>query len=363
LRRAGLTAARRIGRRGRPRGKETMIPGPELAAWLRDRPAQARALDRIDACARDWSRRPLMRDLESEMDACGGRLDAILAAARRFLDRGEEVESLVADMIAAGRADPFFRPPFHPVSSEIHSGLLLFNYPLLSIALGVSGADALAAKKARPSGAASIHFTGTVSLFRYLKAGGATLSFWEADPIGPDFIAGSAGRCRLTERRPIRDGEEILVDGRSQSFVIEHARSDILYFQAMIRAEPAPLAVEYDTATLDFVGASSTDEAASRVQMMASLLRLMERDDAVPLVAESLASAPHFYTRWHLARELMAMDAEAAFPVLRGLAAADPHPEVRTAAARALQTFYADELAALAAAAPQPAGPAPAAAA
>ena len=82
---------------------------------------------------------------------------------------------------------------------------------------------------------------------------------------------------------------------------------------------------------LAFIGASSTDEASSRVQMMVSLLRTMEREDALPLIEEALAS-PHFYTRWHIMRELLAMDADAALPPLRRMAADDPHPEVRAAA-------------------------------
>ena len=47
--------------------------------------------------------------------------------------------------------------------------------------------------------------------------------------------------------------------------------------------------------------------------MMVSLLRTMEREDAVPLIIEALDS-PHFYTRWHIMRELLALDAEAALP-------------------------------------------------
>ena len=111
-----------------------------------------------------------------------------------------------------------------------------------------------------------------------------------------------------------------MIDGRYQSFIIEHADGDMVYFQAMVRAGAAPLAAEYDSKTLAFIGASSTDEASSRVQMMVSLLRTMERDDALPLIEEALAS-PHFYTRWHIMRELLAMDAEAALPPLRRMAA------------------------------------------
>ena len=320
-----------------------MIPGAALAAWLADRDAQRRSYDAVEACARKWSRHPLMNALERDMTLLPDRTPAaVLTLARQFIDRADELDGMMSEMIALGRSDPFFRPPMHPVSSEIHTGLLLYNHPDLSIALGVTGVEMLAAKKSVKNRAASIAFTGVTTLFRYVKAGGATVSFWEAPRIEDDFIASRAGSCRLTGRRRIEDGEEILIDGRYQSFVIEHADSDMLYFQAIVRAGAAPLAAEYDSGTLAFLSASSTDEASSRVQMMVSLLRTMERDDAFPLLEEALNS-PNFYTRWHIMREMLAMDAEAATPALRRMAASDPHSEVRAAAQQTLQLFFADE--------------------
>ena len=76
--------------------------------------------------------------------------------------------------------------------------------------------------------------------------------------------------------------------------------------------------------------------------MMVSLLRTMDREDAAPLLVEALAS-PHFYTRWHVMREMLALDAEAALPSLRHMAEDDPHPEVRFAATQALSLFFEDE--------------------
>lgn len=320
-----------------------MIAGAALAAWLADRDGQKRSHEAVEALAREWSLHPMMTGLERRLSLLPDRsAAAVLEAARAFMDREDDVAAMMAEFVASSRADPFFRPPLHPVSSDIHTGLLLFHHPDLSIALGVSGVDKLAAKKAGPRGATSIGFSGVTTLFRYLKAGGATLSFWEAQPITDGFVASQAGKCRLTGRRRIEDGEEILIDGRYQSFVVEHAEADMLYFHAMIRPEAAPLAAEYDSQTLSFIGASSTDEASSRVQMMVSLLRVMERKDALPLIADALES-PHFYTRWHIMRELLAMDAEAALPPLRRMAARDPHPEVRAAARQTLDLFFADE--------------------
>jgi hypothetical protein len=323
-----------------------MIAGAALAQWLADRGAQRRSYDAVQAVSTTWAHHGLKTDLESRLAALPERsAAAVLEAARSFVDREEDLAALVAAMIAGSRADSFFRPPFQPVSSDVQSGLLLFHNRDLSISLGISGVDMLAAKKAGPRGAASISFTGITSLFRFVKAGGATLSFWEAPVIGDDFVAAQAGRCRFVERRRIANGEEIVLDGRCRSFVIEHAVSDILYFHAMVRPEAAPLSAEYDSKTLAFAGASSTDEAASRMELMVSLLRTMEREDAVPLIVEVLASSRHFYTRWHVMRELLALDADAAQPHLERMAAADPHPEVRAAARQTLDLFFADQAA------------------
>lgn len=317
-----------------------MIAGAELTAWLRDPARQKSSSDAVNALARRWSGHALTGDLRRELDAMKEPSpDAVQGAAERFLARQSEIEALLDELIVHAAADPFFQPPFISVSSDIHSGLLLFDDPRLSIAVGVTGVDALAAKKSGKRDPTSIGFTGLKTLFHFVKSGGATLSFWEAPETGHDFVGG--GRCRSAGRRQIADGETVTIDGSRQSFVIEHVHSDAVYLQAVVRVGAAPLAVEYDSRTLEFVGASSADEEASRVQMMVTLLRLMDRADAVPVVREMLKS-PHFFTRWHVMRELLALDAEAAFPDLASMAESDPHPEVRAAAAQTLEAFFGE---------------------
>src|SRR5437868_1543389 len=272
-----------------------MIAGAALAAWLADRDEQNRSHLRSQGLARQWRSHPLMAGLEQRLALLPEpTAAAVLDAARAFMDRDEDIAALVADFVAASRADPYFRPPFSPASGA-NNGLLLFHNPDLSILLGVSSLDMLLARKTGPRGATSISFTGITTLFRFTKAGNATLSFWEAPPITDRFLASQAGTCRLTGRRRIEDGEEILIDGRHQNFIIEHAEADMVFFQAMVRPEAAPLAAEYDSGTLAFVGASSADEASSRLQMMVSMLRVMERKDALPVIAQALES-PHFFT-------------------------------------------------------------------
>jgi hypothetical protein len=320
-----------------------MIPSPAFAAWLADRGAQRISFARVGQSAKKWGRHPLMSQLQrklSELTDPSPRV--VLDLADGFMDQVGAHAELFDDMIAACRADPFFQPPFYPLTSDIHTALLLFHHPLLSIALGVASVDQLAAKKRAHGGVGSIGFSGLLTKFRYLKAGSATLSFWEAPPAGDDFVAARAGRARFVEERRLADGDEIVFHGARQSFVIEHALEDMVYLQAMVRVDAAPLATEYDRETLSFLGASSTDESSSRIQMMVSLLRAMDREDALPLMEKELTS-PHFNTRWHIMREMLALDAQAALPALKRMATGDPHPEVRAAAATTLATFFPDE--------------------
>ena len=317
--------------------------GPELAAWLSDRQRQAASQALAAEATARWGAHPLFADLRAELDASGRRnANCVLAAAGRFMDRTAEIEALLGDLVRRARSDPFFVPPLTPVVTEINSGYLLFADPAVTIGLGVISADALAAKRLSPSGTTAIAFTGMMTRYRFLKSGGATLSFWEANGAGADFTGDFARSCHFTGRRRIADGETILLDGRHQSLVVEHLDADMLCLQATVQVDAAPLAVDYASDTLRYIAATSTDEASSRTQMMVTLLRLMDRADALPVIAQALDS-PHFYTRWHVMREMLALDAEAALPSLRHMAEDDPHPEVRFAATQALSLFVEDE--------------------
>lgn len=323
-----------------------MKAGPALAAWLADPSCQDRTLEIVNALARETSQRPLIRDLKNGLAALEVKDHAsVRALVDRFLERQDELEEIFADLVARCAADPFARPPFSRLSSEITSGLLIYEDPALFLALNMIDVHALAAKKLNAEGPSSFSFTGIPTLYHFLRGGEATLSFWEVPEIGSGFAVDQSERCRKTGERVIRDGETLMIDGRRESFVIEHARSDIVFIFAAIRAEEAPLALEYDSKSHECIGASTTDEASSRIQMMVTLLRMMDRTDALPLFAQMLES-PHFYTRWHVMREYLAMDAEGALPYLRTMAAEDPHPDVRAAARQTLAAYFPEEEAA-----------------
>ncbi|HET9352859.1 MAG TPA: HEAT repeat domain-containing protein, partial [Sphingomicrobium sp.] len=254
--------------------------------------------------------------------------------ARGLLSDDRWVKELIRSAGDELRRDPFFVPHFPAINSDINSGLLVFDDEDLSIAAGVAGASQVAAKK-HSAARGSISFTGQIDLLRIVKGAGVELSFWEAPRIDADFTASEAGRCVRTGSRQLRDGELLVVDGRHQSYVIEHAASDLLVLQASVKRDRAPLSVEYDAVTREFVGCSATDDGASRIQLITTLLRKMNCDEAFEVIAEFLDD-PHFFVRWHVMRELLGFDAVAALPHLCRLASGDPHPEVRRAAGAVL---------------------------
>jgi hypothetical protein len=217
------------------------------------------------------------------------------------------------------------------MNSDIHVGLIAFEDERMSIAAGVTRVSDLAAKKSARRGATSVAFSGRVNVLKFVKGGGARISLWEAPPITAAFTATKAGQCRRTGERRLADGDVLTVDGRYQGYVIEAARSNLVVLQAEISTDAAPLSVEYDSATRSFVGCSATRDGASRIQMITTLLRKLGSDAAFPAIAGFL-DHPDFFVRWHVMRELLGIDAEAALPHLKRMAARDPHDDVRQTA-------------------------------
>jgi hypothetical protein len=319
-----------------------MIVGGTLAAWLEDKAARAETAAAMRRLAESIAAMPALAELKRALGPASQEgADAVLMLARRFIENDRAIAAVCDAAIAAAAADPFCRPPLRASRNAVQDGLLLFGDTALAIQVAVTSADALVLKRTSIGPPPAIAFTGQRSLYRFIKAGGALLSFWTAPYIGPDFTASSGGRCRLRERRRLADGDLIEIDGRCEAFTVESADSDLVYLFASTPLEAGPVAVDYDPLTLEPVTASSTDDAASRTQMMLALLRTMGRRDSAPQFAEAL-SARHFHARWQAMREFLALDAELALPHLQRMAETDPHPEVRAAAAATLAAFFPD---------------------
>ncbi len=293
--------------------------------------------DAREKAARAWA------DVRSRVDAAlAGVTDqaAAIGAARALLRDDDWIAALLDAAAASLDIDAGRTLPLRVSDSEVRSGIVVAQHPAVSFTLDVVHAARLAAKKNNP-GPGSIGFTGDISIARFVRAGGAVLSWWEIPPIGCDFSAAAAGTCRRTGQRALADGDIVELDGRHESFIIEAARANLLLVSATIRTE-APVSVEYDGATGAYLGCSAASDRESRLQMIATLARLLDAKEAFPAIA-ALLDEPAFFVRWHAMRELIAIDADAALPYLELLATHDPHEEVRAAARATLELLAPGE--------------------
>lgn len=310
-----------------------MIVDKDLEAWIMDRSRQRATSADMDAFARGWGQGTVYQQFSEAFDTIEAPTAERIAdkAVALFAD-DQWADALVDSLVAQMRADPFFTPPFPNLTTDVHNGLVVFQNGLVSIAAGVSTPAQFAIKKNAPNrGPTSVNFTGQVAVLKFVKSGGARLSFWEAPPITAGFTAVDAGQCRRTGERDLEDGEVVTIDGRHQSFVIERLRRNFVLLQASIAVDQAPLSVEYDSASGAFVGCSATDDVASRIQMITTLLRKLDCDAAIPAMAD-LLDHQDFFVRWHVMKEMLGLDAEAALPHLKRMAATDPHSDARRVA-------------------------------
>lgn len=297
-----------------------------LSQAERDRLIESRPLSL--AIARDWrdgrAYQAILRSVE------GTDCPKLLSDAAEAVLAETDWAALLAPLVEALAANPFFEPPFRISRDAVRTGAVLIDTPLVAISASLLDGKAL------PS-PATIAFPGYITVTRYLKSGGATLRRWEADPLTPEFSAATAAPCRPLPPLALTDGAIHRCDGRTRTQLLGEATGPILQIAATIRAGAAPLIREHRIADGALVRVVSADEAASRTEMLLAFLRRSGRIDAGPRF-DAAARDPAFHTRWAAMREWLGLDARAALPRLAEMAANDPHPEVRTAAIATLAT-------------------------
>jgi hypothetical protein len=306
--------------------------GQDLDDWLASREAQRRTQERIDRCGEQWRFGEVRLRFSSAMAALRNEsAEAVADAMAALFADNAWLDALTDTLAAELSSDPYFEPPFAAPHTDVHQGLIVYEDPRVMVAAGTTGIGQLAARKSSPRGATSVGLSGRLTVLKFLKAGDAVISLWDAPPVGRDFSAAHAGRCIRTGERRLGDGDLLVVDGRRQSYVVEHARRSLLILQAEIMLDQAPVSVEFDSATGRYVGCSANDDGSSRIQMLTTLLRKLEAPEAFAAIAGFLGHED-FYVRWHAMRELLGIDVRAALPLLRAMAERDPHAEPRRAA-------------------------------
>lgn len=243
----------------------------------------------------------------------------------------------LSDAMQLLAADPFARPPLRPVGGgEGAAGLILAEQGSIRLSLQIHRFEQAAGA---PSTAI---FIPGVAAIRVLESGGAMLhrhhvALSEAE-AGGIFSAAVAGPCQSAPPRPLLAGQILRLDTARDAFSLAAPTGDVLLLELAVQP-PSPLPIRsYDIASGRLVHVSASRRDSSFRTMAFALLRSFARTDAAPLFAEA-TQAEDFAARWSALREFVALDPAAARPRVEAMAASDPHPEIRRAAAATLALY------------------------
>lgn len=256
--------------------------------------------------------------------------DEIFAALMRWIDERDWVTQRLDRLSRFAAADDFAMPPVRIFSGHRLGGLVLAEVPPITLSLMVRQFHL------SPLPDNAVIFSPGYGLTRIIKSGGARMRRFRV-PLSPEerggqFRAAAAAPCEALGESALCDGMEIRADQSAESFNLIGGDSDIVMLQIFVRAPTLVPMREYDAGSGRLVRVAAAGRATSFRQMGLSLLRAFGRRDAAAQFVSALDDAD-FAMRWQVMRELVALDARTALPHLAAMAANDPHPEVRTAAA------------------------------
>ncbi|MEH3046698.1 hypothetical protein [Sphingomonas adhaesiva] len=290
----------------------------------------AASTDRSHEVARAWQSGTEVTRIADAFAGCDPeRVDAVADVAEALLRDGRWIAPMLAPLIEALAADPWFEPPVRVTRDPLRTTALLLELPALTLTATILSA----AEMARAPAPATLAASGRLSVARYHRAGGATLARWEVGPADERFSAADAPPLMPLPLLPLVDGMVCRIDGRRHAHLIEGATSDVALLTFATRS--TGLTREYDRADGTLLRAATSDDAASRTRLLLTLLRVDGRRDAAAHFAAAAQDAA-FHLRWDAMREWLALDLRTAAPRLRQMAMHDPHDEVRAAAARTL---------------------------
>ncbi|MBT2188705.1 HEAT repeat domain-containing protein [Sphingobium nicotianae] len=261
-------------------------------------------------------------------------LDAVAeAAAASHVDEAAEcLAPLFADIdwlfalathwIAPMRGDPAALPTQSAVrSSGSILSMTLAAQPPVRLALGlIEGAAERGDDGERIVGQPHISFSGARGLYRLLS------------PTPVEAMLGKHDGDRLHTRAiSLLPGQWLSLDERHETLRIEPQDRPVLMLHGRIDRRPAPPIRRLALDDGRPLGTVQGDDGFARAGMLMSVLRAAGTREAIPVLIGML-DRPSGRERWTVMRELLALDAIAAWPYLARMAAHDPDEGVRHAA-------------------------------
>lgn len=246
----------------------------------------------------------------------------------------DRVRAIIAEERRCSEQNPFYGSQFQPVDGSFFGGMVLVSTDDFTVILmGLDGFEIELAKRRTPGDRRTITFGGLSTYLKFYRARDLVLKPWRVPHFDDtDDLTGMDLRATPGEAKTYQSGDTASF-GADEAFEYDAVTgAHALVLQVQMHRSGLPLGLEFDVDTRELVSASSPSQEPTRLQMLATAMRMFGRQDALDEI-ESLLTHPSHFVRWHAMRECLGLDAERAWPHLLRLRDTDPQPSVRRAAA------------------------------
>jgi hypothetical protein len=300
---------------------------------------------RFEAAATAETRLALKKRVERDQERIQTMLSGLGGEVQEVFDgisahfTMRRIRTLLRHEKEAFAATDAYVSQFPGVRGSFYSAIVLVNSRGLSCVLSALSPAALQTRKEEPAPETrTIKFDGAPSSVRVLK-GSIPVRIWSITPFddATDFARGGVS-ARPGRSLVIDAGREIRL-GAFEEVEYLAPEASVVAIQTRLTSGNVPLAAICETGSGSLIRTQAVGQEPSRLQMLATLLRMTGGPAAFDAIEELLDDRRHF-VRWHAMRELIRLDSGRAEPLLERMSCGDRQPSVRRAAADTLKRFF-----------------------
>ena len=300
-----------------------MIIEPAMADYLLDRPRQLRLAQEGQTRSQRWQNRPDVAAFQTLMrgyvQAPPENVAHFAGQLRPFVSDLAWLKSFVADGLAAIAEDPFAVLPWRMQSGAVSNGLALLEDERANAMLCVVDHLVIAG----PPDPCLI-FDGGYCAIVILDGLDLVVERFSLEPDGE--------RLAPPELLVLGDGDHLIIDASREAIRLRSASRDVVLLRiAVAGAGENALVREFDVRNGVCTRSGTATTAASRILTLLDLVRGNAGAD-LPAMFARLTQSEDRMVRWQAMRDLLAVDLQAARPILQLMAQSDPDNLVRTAA-------------------------------
>jgi hypothetical protein len=258
-------------------------------------------------------------------DAAGESAEVLCKGLGPLLTDG----NLARDWLGKRLADMAQGGPSLPAgyADAVCQSLVMFDSDRVHLSLAIMSANAWNAQRETKDTPDIVGFADGWTALSFLGAPDMQLQ---------RYILGKEGANLHAFREPPESpgsGELIYMDNACEALRFVHLGADAVMVRLLVRDPDAEQAIECDARTGEVLRVRQAQSRHGRTQMTLSLLRSLERTEAVPIFERDIATWPA-HLRWHGVREALALDSASGFRLLEVVADSDADESVRSLARR-----------------------------